>query len=146
MGEVAIGASVACYLASLFLPAVVGASASAPGWQCLVVGWSALLLLNPIWLANPAWLAALIALGRRRFGVAGWIGLGASTLSLLTILYVWRGLLMIPVVGLGEWDSMFTSLGPGFYAWSAAMWIPTLAAAFLRRQSKLEAEGGPGRF
>lgn len=144
----AIGASFVCYLASLFLPALELLppwEQRVDGWECLVFGWST---LNPSWLANPAWLAALVLLGRGRFGVATSAGLGASALSLLTLLYVWRGWLIISVVvpGLKEADAPASWPASGFYAWSAAMWIPTLAAAFLWRQAKLEAEGGPGRF
>lgn len=146
----AFAASIACYGTALCLPALrtldlnEEVSTTHSGWlsgiESLLIGWTA---LHPAWLANIAWAASLAFLALRRDATSAIAGLIGAALALTTFVSLPLGPYRFALV-----STTITGPGPGFYAWSAAMWIPSAAAMYLWRDRKRRdaADAQPLRF
>lgn len=145
-------ASVGVYVVATLLPAVTvtasepSRSSAMSGWDCLFSGPFLLLKIDEglsviallAWLANVPYLLALIGLasGRRRPGAV----IASTLLALLPVILL---LTQAPIgspfggpfVGPGpSGPTTITSLGFGYVAWLAALFIPFYAASKSARE------------
>ncbi len=123
-----LGISAALFVASLFLPAIVGPTFRHSGLGCLAGGWAMLLGLvsRPAWfvswLANPLYLATL-ALWRRAAGSVAFTGL---TLAALVCALAALAIHDFPPNEASEEAPV--TLGPSTYVWIAAIAVSLVAA------------------
>ena len=127
---VLLGLSLALFVASLFLPAIVGPTFRHSGFGCLAGGWAMLIgiVSRPAWfvswLANPLYLATLV-FWRRGAGSLGYAALPATALICALVA------LAIHDFPPNEAQSEVpVTLGPATYVWIAAM-VVAVAAALL---------------
>lgn len=124
-----LGASVAGYVLSLPLPAMVfEKDPSLSGLALLGQGWFGLLMLNPAWLANPLYAFAAVQLARRRYGRAAGFGgaaLACALCSLFTKHWYFNEATATPIAGLGI----------GFYVWLLALAALPLGSLRLQRDA-----------
>jgi len=115
--------AIACYLASLALPAIsIESHDPIFGAEVLLTAWMGVFFGEYAWFSNVAFIAALVAFGAGRHRLALASEIIAILLSLgSTQAKYWyldeRGI-GIPIV----------ALGTGFYVWTLSLWVLFLGA------------------
>jgi hypothetical protein len=121
----AIGLSIACFTASLFLPALIlggGRNDSYSGLSLFIMGPLGPLDAVFAWYANPFLPLMYVLLWKRRYRWVLWSEVVCLGLALTTL---WMGRIPLderPTYGL------ICSYGPGFYLWLTSLAIPGVAA------------------
>jgi hypothetical protein len=120
-------AGYACFLVSLFVPAVVGVGIS--GWSgagTLLFGWMGILCGGQCaWFANPAGLTAVILLKARKL-------MAARVFSVIAVLLSVQAIFLREMPGGPTMLPTLITLGPAVYLWWLSL-VSVLAACWLAK-------------